>query len=904
MLAAGTLSLVAAGAASVPAGAMAVQPDTWSPTTGAMSVPRAGQTATLLPSGDVLVAGGGTNTAELYDPARGTFTPTGSMSVARTDATATLLSSGDVLVAGGVDTRGRQVASAELYDPATGTFTPTGSMGTARSGHTATLLPNGKVLVAGGGCNHRGDCDSGSFLDNLRSAELYNPKTGTWSPTGSMHFEREYFTATLLHDGRVLVAGGFATCDDDFCSDNRHAELYDPASGTWSVTGSMHKAREQFTATLLTDGEVLVAGGLNEGGFSGNEKTYAESELYDPTSGTWTPTGSMSEPRYGQAQALLPGTGWVLTAGGSADATSEVFEPALGQWVPTGSMSTPRSDLTATVLADGDVLATGGTDTDGSAQTTAELYENSPGPLVAFSPGSLAFGAQQVGTTGAVQDVTVTNDGNANLVVRGVDISGADPGDFVAQDSCGVVAPGSSCSVGVQFAPTAIDLRQATVGLADDAPGSPQGIAVSGDGRGPGSWTPTGSLQVGRDQAATVLLPDGDVLVAGGENLSLGISLSDAELYDPSTGVFTSTGSLNVARAAAAAALLAQGDVLVAGGLSNADTALSSAELYDPSTGKWSPTTLMNAAGTRLTGSVLADGDVLVTGFFDAPPEVYDPVHATWTDTGPLPVAGEDVTATLLGSGDVLVAGGPTTAAALYDPSTNAWTATAAMASVQENPTATLLGNRDVLVAGGLNPGSLQPVATSELYDPSTATWSLTSGQMNVPRDGQAAVELPNGDALVAGGCSLTCNSDRPTATTEDFDEQAGYWFSAGSMTEPRGDPPATVLRDGDVLVAGGSASCCQYLSSADLLTITSLSVDPASGPVGRKVVISGRGFYAFEPVVVTWEFSKVARVKTDADGAFVVKLKVPPGSPGQDVIEARGEKSFATASTGFQVTS
>ncbi len=97
-----------------------------------------------------------------------------------------------------------------------------------------------------------------------------------------MHFERQYFSATLLNNGDVLVAGGFSNCDDDFCYDNRQAELYDPAKGTWSVTGSMHEAREQFTATLLTNGEVLVAGGLNEGGSNGNETSYAEAELYNP----------------------------------------------------------------------------------------------------------------------------------------------------------------------------------------------------------------------------------------------------------------------------------------------------------------------------------------------------------------------------------------------------------------------------------------------------------------------------------------------------------------------------------------------------------------------------------------------------------------------------------------------
>ena len=874
---------------------MQQHPNTWSPTAGAMSVARAGQTATLLGNGNVLVAGGGTKTADLYETSTGTFTPTGSMSVSRTDATATLLPSGLVLVAGGVDSRGRQLASAELYDPSTGGFRPTGSMHTARSGHTATLLPDGRVLVAGGGCNKgQGDCDSGSFLDNLRSAELYNPKTGTWSGTGSMQFERQYFTATLLDNGDVLAAGGFASCDDDFCSDNRQAELYNPKAGTWSVTGPMHKAREQFTATLLANGEVLVAGGLNEGGFNGNGKTFSEAEIYDPETGTWTQTGSMSEPRYGQAADLLPGTDWVLVTGGTDDATSEVYQPEAGTWVPTGSMSTPRTDLTATVLSDGNVLAAGGSGTDGSPQSTAEVYENRPGPLVTIRPRSLSFGGRQVGTTGSAQNVTVTNVGTDDLHVSGVDISGSNPGDFFAQNTCGLVAPGVSCSVAVRFAPTGIDLRQATVGLADNAPGSPQGLAVSGYGRGPASWTPTGSMHVGRDDSSATLLADGDVLVAGGENLDLGISLSDAELYHPSTGAFSETGALNVARAGAAGALLADGDVVVAGGLSNSDTPLSSVELYDPATQRWTLTTPMNAAATRLTATVLGGGGVLVTGFFDTPPEVYDPSTSTWTDTGPLPVAGEDATATLLGNGDVLVAGGSTTDAALYDPTTNDWSATGPMAMVQQGPTATLVGNGDVLVAGGEDPHNFEALATSEVYDPTTATWSLTNGQMNVPRDGQAAVELPNGDALVAGGCTLTCDSNVNTATAEEFDPQGSFWFSVGSMTVARYNQTATVLADGDVLEAGGTNHCCaQFYASADLFTSTELSVHPTSGPVGRRITIKGHGFYGNEPVAIFFDFSRILRVRTDTEGDFVAKLSVPDHPPGTYVVEAVGLQSF-----------
>jgi N-acetylneuraminic acid mutarotase len=871
-----------------------------------MSVARTGQTATLLQNGDVLVAGGGTKSADLYNPLSGTFTPTGSMSVPRTNATATLLQNGDALVAGGVDNLGRQVESAELYNPASGTFTPTGSMHTARSGHTATLLPDGKVLVAGGGCNHHGFCNAGAFLDNLTSAELYNPKTGTWSTTGSMHFEREYFTATLLQSGDVLVAGGFANCDDDFCFDNRQAELYDPTTGTWSKTGSMHNAREQFTATLLANGDVLAAGGLNEGGGGGAQSTYATAELYDPATGTWTMTGSMSEPRAGQAAVLLPGTGSVLAAGGTGDATSEVFEPALGEWVPTGPMSTPRTHLTATVLSNGNVLATGGTGTDGAAQATAEVYKNRTGPLVSISPGSLSFGGQLVGTTGSAQSVTVTNVGTYPLHVSGVDISGLDPGDFVAQGTCGLVAPGASCSVSVRFAPTAIDLRQATVGVADDAPGSPQGFAVNGFGRGPFSWTPTGSLQVGRDGATATLLDSGDVLVAGGENTTFpgNGSLSDAELYDPSTGSFSETGALNTARGFAAGALLANGDVLVAGGISNVPSALSSAELYDPATQSWSVTTSMNATGAGLKATVLTNGGVLVTGFGSSAPEVYDPVHATWTDTGPLPVPDEDATSTLLGNGDVLAAGGSTTAAALYDPTTNTWSATGAMKAAQEGPSATLLGNGEVVVAGGEDPRLFTALTTTEEYNPSTGTWSRTSGHLAVPRDRQAAVELPNGNALVAGGCTAECDGGQITATAEEFDAASGFWFSLGSMTQARGGPTATVLTDGDVLVAGGSDFCCQEFASADLFTTASIAVSPTSGPVGQKVTLSGRGFFAFEPVVVTWEFAQIARVKTDATGAFAVKFPVPPGSTGKVLVQVEGQKSFASPTTRFQVTS
>src|SRR5262249_8223943 len=170
---------------------------------------------------------------------------------------------------------------------AAGTWSPTGSMTVFRDGYTATLLTDGRVLVAGG-C---GAEDLGNCLTVLASAELYNPTAGTWSATGSMVVGRFGHTATRLLDGRVLVANGFDVNRGRLTS----AELYDPTTGAWSATGST-SACCFATATLLLDGRVLVVG-------SGSNSTRAE--LYDPTTGTWSVTGSSSVGRFGNLATRL-----------------------------------------------------------------------------------------------------------------------------------------------------------------------------------------------------------------------------------------------------------------------------------------------------------------------------------------------------------------------------------------------------------------------------------------------------------------------------------------------------------------------------------------------------------------------------------------------------------------------
>lgn len=355
-----TITFAAVAAAFRDAGSPALRVGSVTPA-ASMLEPRSGQTATLLPDGKVLIAGGMRRnqdfykSAELYDPATGKFHPTGEMSIGRVGQIAVLLQSGKVLVAGGWVGQGG-TDSAELYDPATGKFTVIPKMSARRGRPSATVLGDGDVLIAGGETRDN---------ESLASAEIFHVKTLSFQPTGSMHRARVSHTATLLNDGRVLIAGGYG----DGVSSS--AELYDPRVGTFTETGSLGTPRCKHTAGLLPGGKVLIAGGSDSRGWDTNLNS---AEIYDPRAGKFTAASAMNDSRFKLPdEAVQLTSGRLLIAGGSKEV--EVFDPASGKFlVVPGQMNEKWHYLTETKLHDGSVLLAGGYANNDQATAQAWIY--------------------------------------------------------------------------------------------------------------------------------------------------------------------------------------------------------------------------------------------------------------------------------------------------------------------------------------------------------------------------------------------------------------------------------------------------------------------------------------------------------------------------------------------------
>jgi hypothetical protein len=351
---------------------------------------------------------------------------------------------------------------------AAGSFTTTGNMTTARFFHSVSALANGKALVAGG------------VIDNfhaLSSAELYDPVTHSFSATGSLQVTTDDKTATrslasaaLLLDGRVLIAGG----QDTNFNALQSAQLYQPSLGAFTITGSMTAARVDGTATRLCDGRVLIAGGSDKNGF-----ITQTAELYDPVHGTFSATGNMNVTRDAQTATLLHDCR-VLMAGGANGAvldSAELYDPVKGTFtLAPHTMVSERVNHAASLLADGRVLITGGKDGTNKVLSSAELFN----PLT-------------------------------------------------------------------------------------------------------GTFTATGDMAGPRLGHSSIALANGQVLIAAGSSdVFVSTKLASAELYNPATGKFSAGGTMNVGRAEQAAVKLLNEQVVFAGGINSAGFSSASGEVYQP----------------------------------------------------------------------------------------------------------------------------------------------------------------------------------------------------------------------------------------------------------------------------------------------------------------------------------
>ena len=749
------------------------------------------------------------------------FVPTGSMNTARFYHTATQLNNGDVLVVGGFASSSFSsvgsgpLASAELYNPVTASFAPTGSLNTARSEQTATLLSNGMVLIAGG-YDWNGN--------PLASAELYNPSTATFIPTGSLNVARYNHTATLLANGSVLVTGGTIGNGNVVAS----AELYNPTTGTFTSTGSLNTARAYHSATLLNNGTVLIAGGINTGIFGLNS-----AEIYNPLTGIFTATGTMTSGHAFHSATLL-NNGGVLVAGGvdsnaTPSASAELYDPATGTFNSTGGLSTPRLWHTATLVSNGTVLVAGGSqDTQCCILTSAEVFDPSLG----------TFSLTGVLTSGRVFQSAVLLTTGQVLVAGGLsggNFGSSNPPFAVPLASAELYEPATLTPlnlVSIAVTPASPTLAQdetqefiATGTFSDNSTGQLASVTwsssdtttatVSNDVTNPGTALVVGS--------PTVTTPVTVTAAAG--------TISGSATLTARPSGFVLTGSPNTARYEHTSTLLNNGMVLIAGGENFGIGALADAELYNPTTGTFTVTGSLNTARDSHTATLLNNGMVLIAGGENfsgilANAELYNPATGTFTPTGSLNTARDNHTATLLNNGMVLIAGGQTpssisTSAELYDPDTGTFSVTGSLNVGRYLPTATLLNNGMVLIAGGSGSFGFT-LASAELYDPSAGTFTLT-GNLNSARRFHTATLLNNGMVMVAGGCG-SCGA---LASAELYNPASATFTFTGSLNTARYDHTATLLNNGMVLVAGGYNT--GSLANAELYNPTTGAFTPAS---------------------------------------------------------------------------
>lgn len=653
--------------------------------------------AVRLASGFILVVGRGesgwpnffSQPSQICDPVSGLWGPAAPTLVPRWSFTATALMDGRVLVVSG-----DIVGKAEIYDPATGAWTAAASTGETtimRVSHSAFRLEDGRVLIFGG------LSPDGNHTNPLTQCLLFDPASGSWTPTGSMIQEVYGVATSRLPGGRLLVSGGKMSDG----SPSATCQIYDPSTGSWTATGSMVSPRSRHELIVFPDGWALATGGVTD---YWNKPTQS-CELWNPTTGQWQLTGSLCRPLIDHSLVLL-GTGKALSAGGESryyEGTAltdfaEIYDPATGQWNFDSFMAVPLRKPPMIPLSDGRVFQCGGRannfgpwDSDEKAWLNAQIYNPTIPQWTLKAP---LLHSCTSSDAALLQDDRI-------LVAGGCAFEGHE------LHRCGIVDPSTH------------------------------------------TWTDVAPLKNSRYYHRMIRLQDGRVMAIGGTHLVpwVGwVSMDSVEIFDPQSGTWSDAASMNSPRSNHTCTLLADGRVLVAGGMFNSN----SAEIFDPKTGTWTLTgSMVNGTQDRVA-TLLPDGRVLVVGGGDnagiSGAEIFNPVTSTWKATAPMATIRKNHTATLVGK-RVLVVGGPT-GTEWFDPVAESWSAGPTPITNRYSHTATLLPDGRLLITSGRETNGNSPIASCEILDPSKGIWASAT-QLPFARTAAQAVALPNGGVVL-----------------------------------------------------------------------------------------------------------------------------------------------------------
>ncbi|HOV19054.1 MAG TPA: IPTL-CTERM sorting domain-containing protein [Ottowia sp.] len=740
---------------------------------GFISGGRSQHSATQLPDGRVLVAGGfdGTNalaTTRFFDPVAQTWTDGPSLpTTARRGHTATLLRNGELLIAGGANEAGA-IGTTLTFDVQTGQFTAAGNLVGPRSHHTATLLQDGRVFVMGGDQN-------GSALS---VATLYDPTTRTWKQnTHTLTAGRRNHSATLLPNGHVLVAGG-----ENAAGALAEAWIWNPANGQWTAGPPLPSgARWGHTATLLPGGRVLIAGGRGAAG------TYhAQADIYDSSTGTWAASVPHA-PRTRHAATLLPDGRVLLTGGDDAAgyvAASAIYSPGSG-FAAYPALIWPRREHNALLLNTGTVLVTGGVWPSG-----ALMYVETNHPAEPRQRPTATLPEDR-------KDHQATRLPSGNVLVTGGLLASA-PGTPNAGALRYRPEVGAGSAVWLATA-AMIQPRQSHTQTLLPGTGTHGRVLVAGGFSGPQGWQDSAEIYDEATNAWTRTLPmlhkhsghtatllaDGSVLVAGGSDGPQASAYT--ETYAPAGNQWQAAGSMGSQREFHTATLLADGRVLVAGGWADSPSsgALASVEFYDPATRQWSAGPAMAQPRYGHTALPLPDGRVLVLDRDLSNADIFDPAANAWSPAAPSPSPRGNYTATVLPDGRVLVAGGGTPVggstvhtarAELFDPARNTWTRTADLSQACAHHSATLLASGGVLLAGcgaslfdePVSPASRPPAITSAGPVPLVAGAPLALAGLRFTGDSEGG----------SGGANQSA-SNTPLLSLQSVNGGPVHWLAA-----------------------------------------------------------------------------------------------------------------------------